>query len=562
MKSLPISAMVLVIFSVVCFSQESGSHPQAAASKPASSTTSKVPAKPKLTDKQKQGLRMLDSALTEASALQPDMRAFIQWQIARGYEKYNQKKADELLQNAFSSTISISDKPPSISCVGDDPCRVKMMLRRELVREMVKHSPEKVNDLLLQVDARAKAEIQEELLDTYIEKKQLETAKEILDSMADSDSYPYLQSASLMDALPNSRREERIAIFSQALANYENFNADQIPSDDDFPAMLVRFWRQLPPAMAMDAADTILRKTKEDDSETSKLPITLMTSTKGNVRFSSGYELRLFELLPMIGELDRVRAESLLREASGAKAALQTYPNGILSIDKRFGKVPAEGELPEIINFGPSFAAFDDEEQEAFIFQQQARISAEAEHDPKQALADVNTLPALTPTGHHPRIAGFFAVADKTMKNDPQTCKAALSELRKSDMSNKPDIAVSTLLQVADKYLDLHDPEAAMDVVRSAMKMVEALYSKDTDSEDPNLAFKGNWPSTQFWGRCLQMAARISPQTLDEILAQIRDPEIATYEKVMYANGLLGVASSGVQVAQKHRNSQQFYTSR
>jgi hypothetical protein len=559
MRSLPILSVTLAILSVVSLCQDNSSHSEPGATK---SAASKPPAKPKLTEKQKQGLHLLDSAVTEASALQSDMRAFIEWQIARGYEKYDDKKSDELLRNAFADTMSISDAAAGGTCLGDDRCRLKMILQGDIVREIVKHDPENANNLLLKVDTRNKSRIQEELLDTYIEKKKFDRAKEILDSMAGADSYPYPEAAALMDALPDSRRDERIAIFSQAMANYANINTDQMPWDGDFPAMLVRFWRQLPPAMVLDAADTILRKTKEDDSDTSKLPMTVMTSTKGNINFSSAYELRLFELLPIIQELDRVRAESLLRESNQVKATLKTYPNGVLSIDKQFGKIPPKEDdaLPEIVNFGPSLGTVEDEEQ-SFVLEQQARISAEASRDPKQALADAKSLPELTPKGHHPRVASFWVIADRTQKKDPEACKAALSEIRKADLSNKPDMAVATILQVADMYVKLNVPEDAMDVVRTAMKMVDDLYSKDTDPDDPNVAFKGNWPSTQYWGRCLQIAAQISPQIWDEILVQIRDPEIVTYEKVMYANGLLGVSSSGVEVAQKHKDGQLHYFS-
>jgi hypothetical protein len=555
MKSLPILAVLLAVFTAFSFCQDKVSRSKPASTKPEAFTNSKVPAKPKLTDKQKQGLRLLDSAVTEASALQPDMRAFIEWQISRGYEKYDLKKADELLQNAFAATMSISNAPQSANCMTDEPCRVKLTLQDEIVRELLKRAPEKANDLLLKVDAETKSRMNAELLETYIEKKQFGTAREILDSMAGADSYSYLEAASLMDALPESRRDERIAIFSQALANYQSFNTDQMPSDYDFPSMLVRFWRQLSPAMVMDAADTILTKTKEDDSGFSKLPMTVMTSSKGNIRFSSAYELRLFELMPIIRELDRVRAESLLRESNETRATLKDYPNGVLSIDKQFGKTPAEGDetFPEIVNFGPSFDAAEEQEQ-AYLFQQQARISAEVSRDPKQAIADVYSLPELTPNKHHPRVGSFLIIADRTVKKDPQACKVALSELRKADLSDKPDIAVSTLLQVADMYLQLNDSEDAMDVVRTALSKVDDLYSKDTDLDDPNLAFKGNWPSTQLWGRCLQFAAQISPQVLDGILGQIRDPEIVTYEKVMYANGLLGLSSGGVEIAQKHKD--------
>src|SRR5262249_37409950 len=64
--------------------------------------------KPVLTEKQKLGLHMLAEAQVEAAALQPDMRAYIEWQVSMGYQKYDLKKSNALLENAFTATGELS----------------------------------------------------------------------------------------------------------------------------------------------------------------------------------------------------------------------------------------------------------------------------------------------------------------------------------------------------------------------------------------------------------------------------------------------------------------------
>src|ERR1700730_1139952 len=78
-----------------------------------------------------------------------------------------------------------------------------------------------------------------------------------------SDDYPYEQANQLMLALPEARAGDRLAIFTQAL---RHFDQDQRTTwtvgSDDFGTMIVRFWRQLPAPLVLDAVDQLLRKAK------------------------------------------------------------------------------------------------------------------------------------------------------------------------------------------------------------------------------------------------------------------------------------------------------------
>ena len=72
------------------------------------------------------------------------------------------------------------------------------------------------------------------------------------------------------------------------------------------------------------------------------------------------------------------------------------------------------------------------------------------------------------------------------------------------------------------------------------LKAADKLYARDTDSDDPNKAFKGTWPSADLWRKCVQVAAKISPALAEEIIGEIPDPEIAASEKVAFASSLIG----------------------
>ena len=95
---------------------------------------------------------MLDEAQVEAADLQPDMRAYIEWQASMGYQKFDLKKSNALLESAFTATGELSSTGtgniPSAHiwtphCWTDETCRVKHWLEDKILEEMEKRSPDR-----------------------------------------------------------------------------------------------------------------------------------------------------------------------------------------------------------------------------------------------------------------------------------------------------------------------------------------------------------------------------------------------------------------------------------
>jgi len=103
-------------------------------------------------------------------------------------------------------------------------------------------------------------------------------------------------------------------------------------------------------------------------------------------------------------------------------------------------------------------------------------------------------------------------------------------------------------------YLDLGDEEAAKRAIKVLVKAAEKLYARDTDSDDPNKAFKGTWPSADLWTKCVQAAAKISPALAEEIIAEISDPDIAAAQRVAFATSLLGASGESMIVSVCRKN--------
>ena len=85
----------------------------------------------------------------------------------------------------------------------------------------------------------------------------------------------------------------------------------------------------------------------------------------------------------------------------------------------------------------------------------------------------------------------------------------------------------------------------ALDIL---LKAAGKIYEKDIDTDDPNKAFKGAWPSTDLWRKAIQEAAKISPRLPEDIIVGLQDAEIAAFEKVAFASALVGGSAIDVPI--------------
>jgi hypothetical protein len=124
---------------------------------------------------------------------------------------------------------------------------------------------------------------------------------------------------------------------------------------EDIGTLVVRFWEQLPPVVILEAADRILDHAKAE-AGAGHSPFNF-ASSHGSASFGSAYELRLFQFLPVIQDLDPSRAQQLLRENPKTKSVLEQYPQGMRSLDSRFTSAPAtNANLPISLHLaGPNF---------------------------------------------------------------------------------------------------------------------------------------------------------------------------------------------------------------
>jgi hypothetical protein len=553
---------VLVLF-VCVFSQENPPSKSAPANT-APLGASKKPAA-KLTPAQQQGLELLKAAQTEAAGLQPDMRAFVLWQVSNAYTTRSPAKKDALLRSAFLVTQSIennSSNPENCPVSETDPCGVKGWLQESILSKILQQSVDAAEKLLPRAEPAVRKQIGERLVEYYVGKKNFDRAEELLTAISDQKDYPYGAATDLMVALPDERAADRLTIFGQALNNFEQNGTSGAMGGQDIGTLIVRCWNHLPPGLVLEAIGKVLDEAKSDKGPPLQMS---MTTEQGSISLNSTYELRLFQLLPVLEELDKETADSLLKDNAQMRSDLQRFPNGMKSVDpSAYGDPPAgknghSASTMTSVGIGGDAAGNAEfqakQEAQMGIDKQKNAVISEAGTDPKQALTDALTLPLSDAYGdfYSPRVSALEAIAQSAAKKEPMIAKAALDEIVKLEDQLSQSQAQS-LDKVPQSYLDLGDEEGAKKALKGLLKIAEKLYTRDNDPDDPNLAFKGTWPSTNLWRKCVQIAGKISPDLAQEIIAGISDPEIETFQKVAYATSLLGVPGLPTSIAERHKN--------
>ena len=520
-------------------------------------------AKVKLTPEQQRGIRLLKASEAEAAGLQPEMRAFVLWQVSRGYSQLQPEKSKAVLREALKVTEAVEDSPPE-ACVWE-VCHMKWYLQLHLISELMQRSEaggnyDEIEQMLPHLDPRVRNEMVSRLIMLYTEKDKFSRARALLDQFGDDSEYPYWAAEDLMVQDPHPA--DRLAVFQQAVEHFRQQSGTD-PRSSDLATMVMRFSHDLPAGTVLDAIDQILSQAKDQD-ENQKTRVGLNTG-QNSIYFDSRYQFRLFQLLPVLEDLDKSKAESLLRDNAEVSHAFDKFPKGPQSMDpKSYGDQPLpEGEYGmaevDVVESKDPAGAANEQAQDQQMAQNEAKLEKiwqEADKDPAQAYQDAQELPLKGPSGNPfpPRAHAMQLIARLAIKKDPDIAKKAMGDLQK--LTSDIDIATQArmLTAVPNFYIEIGDMEEARASVKDLMKLADKLYARDVDSSDPNLLFKGVWPSTALWRRCVQFGAKISPEFAEEVIAQVPDAEIQTFERVNYGATLAGSEPFHTSMIEWHKN--------
>ena len=514
-------------------------------------------AAPKLKPEQERGLRLLKIAETESAGLQPRMRAFVIWRASYAYTKLDPKHAQKLSRDAFMASQGIEDAPENDHCAAPGSAGdIKSWIQQSVLYDMIhKDQLKEVEKLLPQATASVRNQIAAELVRHYASKRDLMHAEALLSTLADSDRYPFGVAADLVTALGAEHSADRMSIFNQALTNFEQHATGASFGGYDIGSFIEHTWNDVPAGLALEAVNKVLDVAKEGDSQSHYS----ISSAKGSVVLNSAYDLRLFQLLPILQELDKDKADALLSDQTEVADQLKTYPKGMQSLQSENIGL-SYGVTSGGSGIGKTAAK---QQTEAQMQKRVEEVLDQADTDPTGALAKALTLPIHgTSESSSPRSVALLGIARKAAAKKPSVLKSALDDFSTIQDQITPQ-EMTGLDDLPELYLKVGDMDAAKKAVDILVKAAGKIYEHDTDSDDPNKAFEGTWPSTDLWRKAIQQAAKISPSLPDEIIAGLPDPEISAFEKVVFASSLIGASGldDSILVADCRKNGASFRAS-
>ena len=536
------------IWTTVLFAQEK--QPQVAPQKQLSSA-------------EKQWCPVIESSLAGTADLEPAMRSLVLDMIAGSLKKCDPRAVRRVLIDAFLNTEAMLDTEESFEQqaraeTGFDQrmrasyanLEAKQRLQTDSLIHLLAEDERKAESLLPQAEPDVRTSVRDEMITKALAAKKLDHALNLI-KQSSPKGFPYGEATNLMLELSPERDFEKQEIFEWAMAaDHEQHSL--VIGGDDFGSMIVRFWQHLAPAVVLQAISQVLDGAQSTGSEIS------LGSGSNRASFNNEYQYRVFELLPVLRELDSDQADKLLRDSPEAQNQLKAFPNGIQSLNPAIRDSPPE-KGQKISTGGIAGMGIAPMLQQAKITEAYesriAEIVRVAESNPKQAIEAASGLPNSAGTVA-PRAEALLKIAQVTMTKNPSAAGDALEGMSESLRNVEPtghrgprDYWAEGI-EIATK---IKETDLAKKLLKEGVGQAEKLRAKDTDSDDPNLALKAWWPSTAMLSKLIMTASRISSRAALDATQEITDPQIRLFCQVRLANRQLGarVGRSDVMVHRK-----------
>jgi hypothetical protein len=486
-------------------------------------------------EQRERAMQLLDGAAAGTASLDSGSRAYSLIQVARVYQSVDKKKAVEYLEQAMTAANQVGRENEHLKQVGNQ-------LQQDVLKAMVPLAPEKVDDLLTQLDAHGREQVLQALLNYYEREKKMDRALEVVYRMGAEGEMPYAAASKIMEKMSPEQAPEKQQLFTAALGSYRDHDHSGSPTmGGDFGDMITRFAKDLPPALVHQAIDVVLdgaRKDAEKQANSGGMTYSI-ASSQGAVQLNTVYQYRLFQLLPTLKTIDPEEADRLLKEQNDVQTLLAKYPQGMSSVAPGMGPGSKGGSGASFMigpangvgagRGGPGGGGMN-----MLEMQKAAKIGEDADKHPQDALANASSLqdPPI-------RTMAYMSIASSTWKKQPGIAKQALEKAADSIDKLESAQQVMHYQELVSMYSRMGETDDAKKYIDKGMTAASKLFKEDTNAEDPNQAPKAFWPSVAGWRSMLSLASDISPLYAANLLKEIPDDEARTLCQLGIATALL-----------------------
>lgn len=472
--------------------------------------------------------QLLDSAAEMMAATTPDVQATALMHLARNYQDFDKKKAVDYFKQAFTAATT----PPA----GQTPFARNTQM--EIVVALVTLDTGEGLALLKQIqpvndggyDYRSFAASR--VIGELLKKDAIEQAIDLAEYMGGTGAYPFTGVSQIMAKLP-AGDNQLAAVFTSAL------NAYVVKPDNEFHHLLMRYQKKLPAGMAEAALSKILAfiLTPHDNE---RYASQTLSSSKGTATFTVRENMDLFDVAPLIREIDPKRYEELLANRAELRSAMQLFPGGGPSVADDRGvsiySVSGDGKGNLTAEQQRSRDAVTTRMQTAALInaRSEAALIAMAT-DPDKAIDLVGDIPS------PPKQADVLArIAQSVGENDVAKARRVLSRcLSVLEDVKYPEDRVVAWDTVAGAAVAIKDDAILLSAVDRMLGDAAELYKEDTNGDRPNRAWRENWPSTQAYRRAIIRAVKLQGVDAEPVLQKITDPGQNVLARIAMAQALL-----------------------
>ncbi len=500
---------------------------------------------------------MVDSDFTEARVMKPAMRSFVLDAVASALKKCDPRRVRSTLLASFHATLEIPENEEVVRQAVEsslDPrdelksiwaLETKSDLQRSSLTDLLTVDEAGIERLLSGAEHSVSRDIREALVAKALQANKLDRALILLERLS-PEEFAYSEATELMLRLPPARDADKQRIFLRAMVS-DRKSPSFVIGGDDFTMIIVRFWKHVSPGLALEAIHQVLDQAQTGASSKEQVRL---RSDSGTLSFDNEFEYRLFELVPILKQLDNAEAERLVKDSHVTETQIRQYPEGIQSLDptirdtslKAGERSDVNGSVGDPISMKNTLPKTIAAEMYHSRVQEIGRM---AEDDPKEAIAAAATLPEVE-RSLAPRAEALLAIAKAAMKNNPSIAKEALEAMAQSLKRTDPSAQKSYWDQsslwgeASDISRNMPDLDFARQLVTSGIQQAAHLESKDRDPDDPNMAMMAWWPSTAATLRLIGAASRISPKAALDQTEKIDDRELRVLCEIEVASQMLG----------------------
>lgn len=489
-------------------------------------------------------MAVLQAAETQAGSLSSGLRVYSLVRIADGYARVDKAMGVQTLESTHRITAGMKDDPA-----------LRESMQAAILQRLFRLSPDLAAELWEGGAPPVRNRTADLMLKYRLDKKDLTGAADIVFKISSDDVFPFAVAARVLDRLPEEMVVEREQIFMAALHYTRRHPEEGRAQFEDFGTLLLRSWRRIPPKLVLESIELLLDQARRVPSER-----LIVSDARKSTLFGSTYEYRVFQVLPILRQLDRDRANLLARYPAVARAE-KANPNGILpALGANVPQGAGSPTHPTLMTYAIASAEEAiNEETEEDVRRQLDHILEIAATNPRESVRRAASFQEVThrrPLGFIPRMEALTAITGIVPTSEREVLAMAVDGIYKN-LARVPLEAQDRYLEIAIKQAARINDESRMAAgIQRGLKIAETLYLTDADREDPNQEMKAFWPSAAIWQKYIFLEMKYLPRAVPDDLEGIRDEEIRGLARIATALASLGERELRVtaRVKKKHRS--------